>query len=111
MWKRCTCFLFLPNDRFYTMTENLCCNLIEWSFKIGCAHGSWQHLQSDQHRAFVLDPSNYSAVDQLVAEMLPGFDPDPPEQPEETLHLCVDFVFEIVLSIILPFYQFFFCSF
>lgn len=24
-----------------------------------------------------------------MAEMLPGFDPDPPEQPEETLELCV----------------------
>ncbi|XP_035515981.1 uncharacterized protein dbf4b [Morone saxatilis] len=45
-----------------------------------------EHLQSDQHRAFVLDLSNYSAMDQLVAEMLPGFDPDPPQQSEETLN-------------------------
>ncbi|TKS89643.1 Protein DBF4 -like protein B [Collichthys lucidus] len=45
-----------------------------------------EHLQSDQHRAFVLDLSNYSVVDQLVAEMLPGFDPNPPEQSEETLN-------------------------
>ncbi|XP_060951280.1 mucin-2-like [Limanda limanda] len=43
-----------------------------------------EHLQSDQHRMFVLDPSNYTVVDQLVAEMLPGFNPSPPEQPEET---------------------------
>ncbi|KAM8729496.1 uncharacterized protein dbf4b isoform 2-T2 [Acanthopagrus schlegelii] len=45
-----------------------------------------EHLQSDKHRAFVLDLSNYSTVDQLVAEMLPGFDPDPPQQTEETLN-------------------------
>ncbi|XP_044033563.1 uncharacterized protein dbf4b [Siniperca chuatsi] len=45
-----------------------------------------EHLQSDQHRAFVLDLSNYSAVDQLVAEMLPGFNPNPPQQSEETLN-------------------------
>ncbi|XP_062234613.1 mucin-2 [Platichthys flesus] len=43
-----------------------------------------EHLQSDQHRMFVLDPSNYTVVDQLVAEMLPGFNPSPPEQPETT---------------------------
>lgn len=47
---------------------------------------SLQHLQSDKHRAFVLDLSNYSVVDQLVADMLPGFDPDPPQQTEETLN-------------------------
>ncbi|KAM6963905.1 uncharacterized protein LKV04_019872 isoform 1-T1 [Tautogolabrus adspersus] len=46
-----------------------------------------EHLQSDQHRAFVLDLSNYSVVDQLVAEMLPGFDPNPPQQSVETLKL------------------------
>ncbi|XP_034563655.1 protein DBF4 homolog A [Notolabrus celidotus] len=45
-----------------------------------------EHLQSDQHRAFVLDLSNYSVLDQLVAEMLPGFDPNPPEQQKETLN-------------------------
>ncbi|KAM6896876.1 uncharacterized protein FYW49_018255 [Xenentodon cancila] len=44
-----------------------------------------EHLQSDQHRSFVLDPSNYRTVDQLVAEMLPGFDPNPSQQSEETL--------------------------
>lgn len=59
-----------------------------WLKLVATPH-SWQHLQSNLHRDFVLDPSNYSAVDQLVAEMLPDFDPDPPEQPEETLELCV----------------------
>lgn len=54
-----------------------------------CVCWSWQHLQSDQHRAFVLDFSNYTAVDQLVAEMLPGFDPNPPQQSEETLNRWV----------------------
>eukprot|EP00064_Thunnus_orientalis_P015403 superscaffoldBa00002849_g15455 len=44
------------------------------------------HLQSDQHRTFVLDSSNYSAVDQLVAEMLPGFNPDPSQQSEDLLN-------------------------
>ncbi|KAI3365228.1 hypothetical protein L3Q82_010323, partial [Scortum barcoo] len=43
-----------------------------------------EHLQSDQHRAFVLDLSNYIVVDQLVAEMLPGFNPNPPQKSEET---------------------------
>lgn len=41
-----------------------------------------EHLQSDQHRTFVLNPSNYSLVDQLVVEMLPEFDPSPPQQEE-----------------------------
>ncbi|XP_063338062.1 uncharacterized protein dbf4b [Pelmatolapia mariae] len=41
-----------------------------------------EHLQSNQHRTFVLDPSNYSLVDQLVVEMLPEFDPNPPQQEE-----------------------------
>ncbi|XP_039991979.1 uncharacterized protein dbf4b [Xiphias gladius] len=45
-----------------------------------------EHLQSDQHRMFVLDPSNYSVVDQLVAEMLPGFNPNPSQESEETLN-------------------------
>ncbi|XP_070847212.1 uncharacterized protein dbf4b [Chaetodon trifascialis] len=45
-----------------------------------------EHLQSDAHRAFVLDLSNYTAVDQLVAEMVPGFDPSPPQQTQETLN-------------------------
>lgn len=42
-----------------------------------------EHLLSDKHRSFVLDPSNYKAVDQLVAEMLPGFDPNPAQQSEQ----------------------------
>ncbi|XP_008290440.1 uncharacterized protein dbf4b [Stegastes partitus] len=45
-----------------------------------------EHLQSDQHRAFVLDPSNYSTVDQLVAEMSPEFNPNPPQESEEMLN-------------------------
>ncbi|XP_034715970.1 uncharacterized protein dbf4b isoform X2 [Etheostoma cragini] len=45
-----------------------------------------EHLQSDQHRAFVLDPSNYSVMDQLVAEMIPGFNPNPAQLSEETLN-------------------------
>lgn len=44
-----------------------------------------QHLQSDQHRTFVLDASNYNVLDQLVSEMLPGFNPNPAQQLEETL--------------------------
>ncbi|CAJ1080997.1 uncharacterized protein dbf4b [Xyrichtys novacula] len=43
-----------------------------------------EHLQSDQHRAFVLDLSNYSILDQLVAEMLPGFTHASSHQLEET---------------------------
>ncbi|KAA8581525.1 hypothetical protein FQN60_003106 [Etheostoma spectabile] len=45
-----------------------------------------EHLQSDQHRAFVLDPLNYSVMDQLVAEMIPGFNPNPAQLSEETLN-------------------------
>ncbi|XP_058476140.1 uncharacterized protein dbf4b [Solea solea] len=44
-----------------------------------------EHLHSDQHRKFVLDPSNYTVVDQLVAEMVPGFNPSPSQQLEEML--------------------------
>ncbi|KAK2820436.1 hypothetical protein Q5P01_023395 [Channa striata] len=44
-----------------------------------------EHLQSDQHRAFALDPSNYSVVDLLVVDMHPEFDPNPCQQSEETL--------------------------
>ncbi|XP_028989431.1 uncharacterized protein dbf4b [Betta splendens] len=43
-----------------------------------------EHLQSDQHRSFVLDSSNYSAVDQLVIAMFPEFDPNPCQQSEQT---------------------------
>lgn len=45
-----------------------------------------QHLQSDQHRSFALDISNYIAVDQLVAEMVPEFNPDPCQQSEDDLN-------------------------
>lgn len=46
----------------------------------------WQHLQSAQHRGFVQDPSHYSLVDQLVADMEPGFAPCPaPESASSTL--------------------------
>ncbi|KAM9716412.1 uncharacterized protein dbf4b isoform 1-T2 [Menidia menidia] len=44
-----------------------------------------EHLQSDQHRSFVLDSSNYRAVDQLMSEMLPGFSPNPRRQSEDAL--------------------------
>lgn len=50
---------------------------------------SLQHLQSDHHRAFVLDSSNYCVLDQLVAEMLPGFNPNPSQESEEFLNRCV----------------------
>lgn len=43
-------------------------------------------MQSNQHRGFVLDISNYAVVDQLVAEMVPGFSPQPPIQSEDTQH-------------------------
>lgn len=66
---------FLPS-LFYFIFTSVTCGLC-WPL---------QHLQSDQHRAFVLDLSNYSVVDQLVAEMLPGFNPNPPQQSEETLN-------------------------
>ncbi|XP_014879222.1 protein DBF4 homolog B isoform X1 [Poecilia latipinna] len=59
-----------------------------------------EHLQSDAHRSFVLDDSNYESVDQIVAAMLPGFDPNLPQQPEQSraltplpvdeLELCTD---------------------
>ncbi|XP_034049913.1 uncharacterized protein dbf4b [Thalassophryne amazonica] len=55
-----------------------------------CCHQSFtnleEHLQSDQHRTFVLDSTNYSVLDQLVAEMLPGFNPSPLQQPEESVN-------------------------
>lgn len=63
-----------------------CFALIVWLLLTYVTLLASQHLQSDQHRAFVLDLSNYSVVDQLVAEMHPGFDPNPPEQSEETLN-------------------------
>ncbi|XP_070304446.1 uncharacterized protein dbf4b [Salvelinus sp. IW2-2015] len=45
-----------------------------------------EHLQSAQHRGFVQDPSHYSLVDQLVADMEPGFAPCPaPKSAATTL--------------------------
>nr|XP_029485397.1 uncharacterized protein LOC115106625 [Oncorhynchus nerka] len=45
-----------------------------------------EHLQSAQHRGFVQDRSHYSLVDQLVADMEPGFAPCPaPESAATTL--------------------------
>ncbi|MED6251167.1 hypothetical protein ATANTOWER_024223 [Ataeniobius toweri] len=82
-----------------------------------CCHETFtnleEHLQSDKHRSFVLDPSNYRAVDQLVAEMLPGFDPNPPQQSEESrlaaplpfgddceLELCADVEVEKAVQVL-----------
>ncbi|XP_034070735.1 uncharacterized protein dbf4b [Gymnodraco acuticeps] len=48
-------------------------------------HNLEEHIQYEQHRAFALDASNYSVVDQLVAEMLPGFNTDPDPQSQEQL--------------------------
>ncbi|XP_026170535.1 uncharacterized protein dbf4b [Mastacembelus armatus] len=45
-----------------------------------------EHLQSDQHRAFVLDPSNYSMVDKLTADLIPGSILSPSQHSEETLN-------------------------
>ncbi|XP_029934148.1 uncharacterized protein dbf4b [Myripristis murdjan] len=45
-----------------------------------------EHLQSDQHRQFVLDSSNYSVLDQLVAEMRAGFNLSPSQQSEAALN-------------------------
>ncbi|XP_017289167.1 protein DBF4 homolog B [Kryptolebias marmoratus] len=81
-------------DSFQDKSQSpLTCNPSPWrprrkdSSYCECCHQTFtnleEHLQSDQHRSFVLEASNYSAVDQLVLEMLPGFDPDPPQQTEE----------------------------
>ncbi|XP_057682262.1 protein chiffon [Corythoichthys intestinalis] len=45
-----------------------------------------EHLQSEQHRAFVLESSNFSALDCLVVQMVPIFDLNPSEQSEEALN-------------------------
>ncbi|XP_034147931.1 cell surface glycoprotein 1 isoform X2 [Esox lucius] len=44
-----------------------------------------EHLLSAQHRGFVQDPSHYSVVDQLVADMDPGFAPCPPPETAAAL--------------------------
>ncbi|KAK5850905.1 hypothetical protein PBY51_001742 [Eleginops maclovinus] len=48
-------------------------------------HNLEEHIQYEQHRAFALDASNYRVMDQLVAEMLPGFNTNPDPQSEEAL--------------------------
>lgn len=60
---------------------------------------SLKHLQSNQHRTFVLDPLNYSLVDQLVVEMLPEFDPNPPQQEELSRSAWIMIYFDIDLFI------------
>ncbi|XP_012710435.2 uncharacterized protein dbf4b [Fundulus heteroclitus] len=95
------------------------CNPSPWrlrkkdTYYCECCHETFtnleEHLQSDVHRSFALDPSNYSAVDRLLAEMLPGFDPDPPQHSEERpptplptdddeLELCPDVEVEHVVQ-------------
>lgn len=62
---------------------------------VGFLYLSLKHLQSNQHRTFVLDPSNYSLVDQLVVEMLPEFDPNPPQQEELSRSAWIMMYFDI----------------
>lgn len=50
-----------------------------------CLHFGPQHLVSDKHRRFLQETSNYSVLDQLVASLLPGFDPDPPQHTDPSL--------------------------
>ncbi|XP_028332548.1 protein DBF4 homolog A [Gouania willdenowi] len=72
---------FEPVPRLLRKKDGSYCEICRQSFT-----SMEEHLQSDQHRSFVLDPSNYALVDGLVAEMLPGFDPNPPEQQEESVN-------------------------
>lgn len=44
-----------------------------------------EHLLSDKHQRFLQDTSNYSVLDQLMASLLPGFDPDPPPHTDPSL--------------------------
>ncbi|CAL8301538.1 unnamed protein product [Lota lota] len=44
-----------------------------------------EHLVSAKHRRFLQETSNYSALDQLVASLLPGFDPNPPQHTDPSL--------------------------
>lgn len=60
---------------------------------------SLKHLQSNQHRTFVLDPLNYSLVDELVVDMLPEFDPNPPQQEELSRSAWIMKYFDIDLFI------------
>ncbi|CAL8281686.1 unnamed protein product [Merluccius merluccius] len=50
------------------------------------------HLVSDKHRGFLQETSNYSALDQLVASLLPGFDPNPPQHIDPSLDRVSDLV-------------------
>ncbi|XP_077407947.1 uncharacterized protein dbf4b isoform X2 [Vanacampus margaritifer] len=45
-----------------------------------------EHLQSDQHRAFATEISNYSVLERLVVKMVPAFELNPSEQAEEALN-------------------------
>ncbi|XP_077359023.1 uncharacterized protein dbf4b isoform X2 [Festucalex cinctus] len=45
-----------------------------------------EHLQSDQHRAFSVETSNYSVLERLVVKMAPAFELNPSEQAEEALN-------------------------
>ncbi|KAK6329087.1 hypothetical protein J4Q44_G00010650 [Coregonus suidteri] len=49
-----------------------------------------EHLQSAQHRGFVQDPSHYSVLDQLVADMEPGFAPCPASESAATTLLRLE---------------------
>ncbi|XP_030196618.1 histone-lysine N-methyltransferase 2D [Gadus morhua] len=44
-----------------------------------------EHLVSATHRGFLQQASNYSALDRLVASLLPGFDPNPPQHIDPSL--------------------------
>lgn len=54
-----------------------------YHFEVFCVYGFLQHLHSDHHRAFALDISNYTHVDQLVAEMVPEFSRKLPTRCED----------------------------
>ncbi|XP_077481963.1 uncharacterized protein dbf4b [Stigmatopora argus] len=49
-----------------------------------------EHLQSEQHRSFVLESSNFSTLDCLIVQMLPVFDLNPFEQSEGALNRLQD---------------------
>ncbi|KAJ0060399.1 hypothetical protein NL108_010183, partial [Boleophthalmus pectinirostris] len=119
----------IKNVKVAVSTEDKCqtplsCNPSPWRPRkkdaayCECCRQTYQnreeHLQTDQHRAFVLESSNYSVVDQLVAAMAPGFDPDPPPQPEELnwsvsliiIQLHHNFLYPTTLKLMLYFITF-----
>ncbi|XP_077595679.1 protein DBF4 homolog B [Stigmatopora nigra] len=49
-----------------------------------------EHLQSEQHRTFVQESSNFSTLDCLIVQMLPIFDQNPFEQSEEAMNRLQD---------------------